>query len=73
MVYIDRMGHIRADSADELHAFARKIGLRREWFQGHNPKYPHYDATVPWRRQRAIAAGAKLISVREMVNTGYRE
>ena len=50
-----RNAHLIADSLEELHELASRIGLRREWFQ---PKsFPHYDLT-PKRRERAIAAGA---------------
>lgn len=53
--------HLTVDgSSDEhleaLHALAKRIGLRREWFQPHKLA-PHYDLT-PRRRMAAIAAGA---------------
>jgi hypothetical protein len=54
--------HLTADSIDELHAFARRIGLRRGWFQDH-ALAPHYDLT-PARRERAIAAGAVFVPAR---------
>lgn len=43
---------------DALHEMARRIGMRREWFQG-PPKanWFHYDVTVE-RRARAIRLGA---------------
>jgi len=49
-----RWCHMFTDEADcaELHRMARKIGLRREWFQG-----DHYDLT-PGRRARAVELGA---------------
>lgn len=47
--------HLVADSLDELHAFAAKLGLRRTWFQSSG--YPHYDVTVPMRA-RALKLGA---------------
>ncbi len=47
--------HLIGDSLEELHAFAQRIGMRREWFQ---PKSsPHYDLTAS-RRQRAVECGA---------------
>lgn len=49
--------HLLADTEEELHEIARKIGLKRRWFQG-NASTPHYDL-VPKRRLAAIAFGAK--------------
>lgn len=55
--------HLTADTLEELHAFARRIGLRSGWFQGRRA-VPHYDLT-PARRQRALAAGAVFRPARE--------
>lgn len=56
--------HLTTDGPlDELHAFAARIGLRREWFQNH-PLAPHYDLTVG-RRARALAEGAVFVPARE--------
>ncbi len=50
--------HLLADDIDELHRFAREIGLHRSSYQG-PPKTanPHYDITG-FERSRAIALGA---------------
>lgn len=48
--------HLVADSIEELHDFARKLGMRREWFQ-HAASYPHYDITIT-SRIRALNLGA---------------
>lgn len=48
--------HLVADTLAELHAFAGRLGLRREWFQG-RASYPHYDITVTLRI-RALRIGA---------------
>ncbi|EKJ8514540.1 TPA: DUF4031 domain-containing protein [Pseudomonas aeruginosa] len=47
--------HLVADTLDELHEFAARLGLRRSWFQCRN--YPHYDVTVSVR-MRALKMGA---------------
>lgn len=64
-VYVDRLRdwgwrlgpscHLAADSLDELHAFARRLGLKRAWFQ--DGRKPHYDLTAG-RREAAIRLGA---------------
>jgi len=48
---------------DELHAFAARLGLRREWFQEH-PIAHHYDLT-PAKRERALKLGAVFRTARE--------
>lgn len=48
--------HLVADTLDELHGFARRLGLKRAWFQD-KTRYPHYDVTVSVR-EKAIALGA---------------
>ncbi|XLX42645.1 DUF4031 domain-containing protein [Ectopseudomonas mendocina] len=45
-----------ADSLDELHSFAARLGLQRSWFQSKN-YYPHYDVTLSVRA-RAVQLGA---------------
>jgi len=58
----ERWAHLVSDqSHEELHAFAARLGLRPEWFQG-----DHYD--VPARvRDRAVALGATEVEARELV------
>jgi hypothetical protein len=55
--------HMFADEADceELHEFAKKIGLKREWFQR-----DYYDL-VPTKRAKAIMLGGKPVSRLESV------
>jgi hypothetical protein len=52
-------GHLQAGTAEELHAFAARMGLRREWFQSTpgRPEKDHYDLTGPGR-DLAIRLGA---------------
>lgn len=53
--------HLVGDTVTELHAFARRLGLRRAWFQ--NLSVPHYDLT-PTKRAEAIRMGALEIPAR---------
>ena len=48
--------HLLADSLAELHEFADKLGLKREWFQ-EKARFPHYDITDNMRT-KAIHIGA---------------
>lgn len=57
--------HLWADSEDELHAFATRLGLRQSWFQPHR-LLPHYDLTAG-KRRRALSLGATEASVRVAV------
>lgn len=58
------MCHMAADSLDELHAMAERLGLRRH-FQD-QPGRPHYDICKK-NRARAIAAGAVEVSSRTLL------
>lgn len=49
------MCHMLADSLEELHVMADKIGIQRKWFQ--NKNVPHYDICKS-KRSAAIASGA---------------
>ena len=55
-----RWAHLMADTLDELHAFAERLGLPRRAFQD-KTSGAHYDVTAPLR-ERAIALGAVAIS-----------
>ncbi len=58
--------HMAADTLEELHAMALKIGMRRSWFQPGRGRHPHYDL-VKSRRDRAVALGAKEVSGRDLI------
>ena len=62
--------HLVADSLDELHAFAARIGLRRTWFQD-RASYPHYDVTTDVR-ERALLAGALASRKREVLGAARK-
>ncbi|MEY2151137.1 DUF4031 domain-containing protein [Rhodanobacter sp. 115] len=52
-----RWAHLMADSLNELHAFAFRLGLKRAWFQAKPGGAAHYDVTDTVRA-RALALGA---------------
>jgi hypothetical protein len=64
MVYVDsagiwfgrmKMSHLMADTKEELHAMADKIGVHRRWFQ--NGSTPHYDICES-KKKLALDLGA---------------
>ncbi|MGD0585563.1 MAG: DUF4031 domain-containing protein [Oryzomonas sp.] len=59
------MCHMMADTQEELHAMADKIGIRREWFQ--NKSTPHYDICKS-KRALALSFGAHEIDRGQTVN-----
>jgi hypothetical protein len=69
-----RWSHLTADTPEELHDFADRIGLQRGWYQvcrsrcgrlGAACVHWHYDVTES-KRVEAIAAGAQVIGLREL-------
>ena len=60
MIITDGVHVVSTDSEDELHKFARKVGLKRQWYQNH-PRHPHYDIISPRLLQRAYALGAEKV------------
>lgn len=62
-----RSCHMLADSAEELHAFAQKLGLRREAASDYTQPNSdlHYDLT-PGKRELAVQLGAREITFEEV-------
>lgn len=60
-----RFAHLSADTRDELHVFAARLGLRRSWFE-ERPRLWHYDVTQT-KRAEAIALGAEPVTTREFI------
>ena len=42
MIITDGTHVVSTESEQELHEFAKSIGLKRAWYQNH-PRHPHYD------------------------------
>lgn len=55
--------HLTADTLEELHAFAARLGLRRSWFQA-DDRHPHYDL-APSKHSFALELGAMFVPARE--------
>lgn len=64
------MCHMVADTLEELHAMAHRLGLRREWFQD-SSGHPHYDVSKS-KRALAVSLGAVQITSRELVQMGRK-
>jgi hypothetical protein len=67
-----RWSHMVSDvGEDELHDFARRLGLKRAWFQSRpNASAAHYDL-VPSKRALALKLGAVEVTSRELVARNY--
>lgn len=70
-----RMCHmVSTESVEELHAFARALGLRRNWFQFRSDRrhsVPHYDVCIS-KRLRAMTLGAVAVSARDLARRAHR-
>ena len=64
--------HMVSDtSEEELHAFAAKLGLKREWAQLRpQVSAAHYDIT-PAKRELALRLGAVAVTSRELARRNY--
>ena len=72
MIFIDTKGHLTTDGdAEEVHAFALRLGLKRRWYQNH-ARHPHYDVTSQFLRKRAVTMGANLVQPKELVRRCFR-
>jgi hypothetical protein len=57
--------HMLADTSAELLAMADRIGVNRRWLQDSGTPREHFDVSLD-RRRRALAAGAQVITRREL-------
>lgn len=70
MILIDYIGHlVSTDSEEELHIFAKKLGLRRRWFQ--NERKSHYDVTTSFMRLKAVRLGAEIVEPRQIMSRAW--
>ncbi len=53
-----KLCHLLADTEDELHSMAARLGMERIWFQ--DRRVPHYDIC---RRRRALAIKAGVVEI----------
>jgi uncharacterized protein DUF4031 len=60
-----RWCHLVADTAEELHAAAEQLGLRREWVQDRG-RTLHYDLPDEWRERAIGTRLAEPITWREL-------
>jgi hypothetical protein len=61
-----KMCHMIADSEEELHAMADRIGVARKWYQG-----DHYDIALT-KRTLAVEAGAVELPMRVLASMAIR-
>lgn len=59
---------VSTTSADELHNFARALGLKREWYQnpGYGENHSHYDLTTTRMSKKAARFGAEPVSPQQI-------
>lgn len=71
VIIFDYFGHMVATESEmELHRFARKLGLKRRWFQKplkNSKKHSHYDLTTGRKMVQAAKLGAKQVSSKEIL------
>lgn len=74
MILVDWIGHMTSDvGADELHVFAKRLGLKRMWYQmpGYGEENAHYDLTTYRMRAKAQRMGAVLVTSKELVKRAW--
>lgn len=59
-----KMSHMIADTEEELHAMADRIGVARKWFQ-RKPSGDHYDIALS-KRALAVQFGAREITLKQL-------
>ena len=73
MILTDGVHLVSDMSPQELHDFARRIGLKRHWFHRTRTAHlPHYDL-MSRMKEKAIQAGAELVDRKELVQRAFKE
>lgn len=62
-----KMSHMIADTEQELHEMAQKIGMQRRWYQK-----DHYDISIS-RRSKAVELGAVEVSMVDLASMCKRQ
>lgn len=79
MIYIDNAlisfnnqlwCHMMADNLEELHSFARYLGVSKNWFHK-DARYPHYDITIQ-TKQNALCLGALSVDRKKIIECGRK-
>lgn len=71
VILIDHIGHMVATESEmELHIFAKKIGLKRAWFQN-SGRFPHYDLTTKRKMNKTLAEGAKQVPTKDLMTEAW--
>jgi len=68
------MGHLTStNSVDELHDFAKRLGLKPEWFQtpGYGLNHAHYDLTTNRMKAKAKRFGAIEVHPKQLAKTAW--
>jgi len=77
MILTDGVHVVSTESEAELHTFAARVGLRREWYQNTHPRtrqpsrHPHYDILTASKLRRAIQAGAIRVTSQELFRQAW--
>lgn len=66
-----KMCHMIADTSEELHAMADRIGVARKWCQHANTPREHYDIALS-KRALAVKSGAVEITLRELADMTWK-
>jgi len=66
-----KMSHLIADTDDELHAMAARIGVARKWHQAPPRHTSHYDIAIS-KRTLALRYGAVAITWRQFGGMAHR-